>query len=100
MNMIKITDAVRDAITSSEVALSAFNEGYLNLTSYAVSIKKEVEEITKKKVRIGSIVVALSRMKKKLPRQKELSPIVKIDHISVKRGLVEMAFEKTKENLT
>lgn len=100
--MIKISDVVRDILYSSEVALSAFNDGYLNLSAYAGSIRKEVEAGAKKPVRVGSIVVALSRMKKsagKTTKRKPLIPEVNIEDLSVKSGLVEVAFDRTRENL-
>lgn len=101
--MIKISDVVRDILYSSEVALSAFNDGYLNLSGYAASIRKKVEARAKKSVRIGSIVVALSRLKKaesKTTKRNPLLPEVKIEDLSVKSGLVEVAFDRTRENLS
>ena len=97
--MIKISDAVRGILYSSEVALSAFRGGYLNLSAYAKTIQKETEARAKKPVRIGSIVVALSRLGRTLgERNDSLLPRVIADTISVKSGLVELAFAKTREN--
>ncbi len=100
--MIKISDVVRDILTSSEVALSAFSEGFLNLSGYAKVIRRDVEARAKKPVRVGSIVVALSRLKKsegKATKRKPLLPEVAIEDLSVKSGLVEVAFDRTRENL-
>ena len=97
--MIKISDVVREILYSSEVALSAFNDGYLNLSAYAKTIRKEVEERAKKSVRIGSIVVALSRMKKSTGKTRQLLPDVEIEDLSVKSGLAEATFERTAGNL-
>ena len=100
--MIKISDVVQEVLYSSEVALSAFYEGFLNLSAYAKLIRKEVETRTKKPVRIGSIVVALSRLKKstaKTGRRKPLLPETEIEDLSVKSGLVEVVFDRTRENL-
>lgn len=100
--MIKISDAVRDILYSSEVALSAFDDGYLNLSAYAKTIRRETEARTKKSVQTGSIVVALSRLKKsggKTGKKKPLLPEVTIEDLSVKSGLVEVAFDRTTENL-
>ncbi|MDB5204258.1 MAG: hypothetical protein JWP09_286 [Candidatus Taylorbacteria bacterium] len=98
--MIKIPDIVKEILYSSEVALSAFYEGYLNLSSYAVSIKAEVESKTKKKVRLGTIVVALSRLKKGLRIPKKIIPDVKIEDLSIRQGLIEITFNKTPENIS
>ncbi len=62
--MIKISGVVRGILFSSEVALSAFNDGYLNLSAYAKAIRKDVEARAKTPVPVGSIVVLLSRLKK------------------------------------
>lgn len=100
--MIKISDVVRDILYSSEVALSAFNDGYLNLSGYAKQIRKEVEARAKKPVRPGSIVTALSRMKKSAGRavpSTSLLPDVAIEDLSVKSGLAEIAFDRTASNL-
>ncbi len=97
--MLKISDAVKKELLSSEVALGAFNEDLLNLSAYAVSIKRSVEIAVRKPVRLGSIVVALSRLRKTLKYNPLLVPKVKIDDLSVKTDLVELSFEKNKKTL-
>lgn len=99
VNMIKISDIVKKELQSSEVALGAFNEDILNLSAYAVSIKKSVEIQARKSVRLGSIVVALSRLKKTLKHNPLLIPKVKIEDLSVKTGLVEITYNKNKNTL-
>lgn len=99
VNMIKISDIVKKELQSSEVALGAFNEDILNLSAYAVSIKKSVEIQARKSVRLGSIVVALSRLKKTLKYNPLLIPKVKIEDLSVKTGLVEITYNKNKNTL-
>ena len=97
--MMKISDAVREILESSEVALTAFSEGYLNLSAYAKSIRKEVGEKTKKPVTTGSIVVTLSRMRRKTHAKVRLVPKVEIEDIAVKSGLCEITFHKTPEHM-
>ncbi len=96
--MIKISDAVRDIVFESEIALTSLSEGYLNLSAYAKIIKKEIEDKTKKPLKTGSIVVALSRLSRDMKKQKSLLPNIIVENISVKSGLVEMTFDKTEEN--
>ncbi len=93
--MIKITDTVRELLFSSETALTALSQGYLNLSAYAKLIQPRVEALAKKPVRTGSIVVALSRLSKEVKSLKPLLPQVSIENISVKSSLVEIAFDKT-----
>jgi hypothetical protein len=98
--MLKVTDLVRSHLMSSEIALSALSSGYLNFSAYAALIQPEIERTARKPVRPGTIVVALSRIAKSLSAEKRppLLPPTKIENISVKTGLVEIAFDKTKVN--
>lgn len=96
--MIKVTDVVREILLSNEIALSSLSSGYLNLSAYAASIQKEVERRSFKEVKVGTIVVALSRLAKSLESSTELLPQFKVNSIAVKTGLVEFTFEKTKAN--
>lgn len=96
--MIKITDVVREIVYSSEVSLAALAGGYLNLSAYAKTIRRETERIARKPVRVGSIVVALSRLARVLKKEPALVPDVFLENLSAKSGLIELAFDKTKEN--
>lgn len=96
--MIKVTEVVREVLFGSEIALSAMANGYLNLSSYAASIQPEVERHCRKPVRVGTVVVALSRLAKTLDASKDLVPEVEIRHIAAKTGLVELTFDKTRVN--
>ncbi|MBI3630995.1 MAG: hypothetical protein HY221_01525 [Candidatus Sungbacteria bacterium] len=97
--MMKISDTVEEILYSSEIALSALNGGFLNLSAYAKAIRKDVEARTKKPVRTGSIVVALSRMKKTVTKREPLLPEPEIEDLSVKSGLVEATYDRTRDNL-
>lgn len=96
--MMKISDSVRTTVYGSETALAALAHGYLNLSAYAKSIRQDVEAATKKQVKTGTIVAALSRLAITLQEQPPLLPFVRIENLSVKSGLVEITFVKTKEN--
>jgi hypothetical protein len=97
--MIKIAEIVEEILTGSDIAYSALISGYLNLSAYAHSIKGQVEKKALKPVRHGTIVVALSRLKKKLPNQSQVLPRFVAENLAVRTGLAEIAFEKTKTNL-
>jgi hypothetical protein len=96
--MIKIADTVRSIVYSSEVARSALSEGYLNLSAYGKKIQREVSRRARKPVQVGTIVVALSRLSKTIEKAKQIVPPVEITSLSVKTGLAEIAFDKTKIN--
>jgi hypothetical protein len=97
--MIKIANTVEGIVNNDEIARSALGGGYLNLSAFAKSIHDEVEKQTKKSVRIGSIVVALSRMQKRIKQNSSLLPHIIVDDLSVRSGLMEIAFDRTKESI-
>ena len=93
--MINVSLKVGEIIRRDEVALEALRGGILNLSAYADKIHKEVETLTKKPVKRGTIVVALARMKKELVKAPPLSPSIEISNISIKSGLNAYTYEKT-----
>ncbi len=97
--MIKVSDIVLELLMEDNLAREAYLLGILNLSAYAQHIQKEVEERTLKPIRKGTIIVALSRIDKKLLQQDPLQPKVVINNISVKSALCEITFEKTAGNL-
>ena len=97
--MIPIQQVVEKILIEDEEALSAFTQGYMNFSGYAARIKKEVERRTKKEVRFGSIVVALSRMQHTMRKAHPLVSTVVIDNISTHAPLTELAFDKTPDLL-
>ena len=97
--MLKISDAVRDILFSSEIAMSAFEDGVLNLSAYAKTIRKEAERRTKKPVKTGSIVVALSRIRRESGKRQPLVPDAEVEDLSVKSGLAEISFDRTRAHL-
>src|SRR5579885_1122182 len=96
--MIKVTEVVREIIFDSEIALHALAQGYLNLSAYADSIQSEVERRCRKPVRVGTIVVAISRLARVVEKRDALLPPIEINHIAAKTGLVEITFDKTRGN--
>lgn len=97
--MLKIVDAVEQIVRSSEMPYLSLKVGVLNLSAYAKKIQKDVERLTKKPVRLGSIVVALSRLRPIVSAERELIPNVALNDIAVRSGLVEIVFERTAKNL-
>lgn len=93
--MIKVTDAVLELIQADELATETLRMGLLNLSAYADKIRKNVENLTYKDVKKGTIVVALSRIKKDLPKTPLLSPEIQINNLSVKSSLCVYTYEKT-----
>ena len=94
--MIKVTDTVLDLISADELALEAMRAGLLNYSAFADKIHSQVENLTKKPVQKGTIVVAISRIAKNtasvtLP----LKPDVKLTDLSIKSSLSALTFEKS-----
>src|SRR3989344_4096525 len=93
--MINVSLKVGEIIRRDEVALEAMRGGLLNLSAYADKIHKEIEELTKKPVKRGTIVVALARMREELVKLPPLSPDIRMTNLSIKSGFNAFTYEKT-----
>ena len=93
--MIKITDTVLEIIQTDEIASEALRTGLLNLSAYADKIHKNVENATKKPVKRGTIVVALSRITKHLPNAAALIQDVSLTNIGIKSSLTILTYKKS-----
>ena len=93
--MIKIQPVVREIVLGEIEALFALTNGYMNMSSYAYQIRPKVEEQTKKKVTIASLVVTLSRLRKEFKKERPLIHNVAITNITTKLPLSEIVFENT-----
>lgn len=92
--MLKISDAVKEILESSDTELEAMRSGVLNLSAYAAEIQNTVEKKTFKKVQKTTIVVALSRLQPKVGKLAPLKPAVHLNQLSVKSSLADITFEK------
>ena len=93
--MIRVGEKIEEIIKGDHEALFALSRGILNLSSYARNIHNAVEQKTKKEVKLPTIIMALSRLKKKLKGAMPLLKEVEIDGMTVKTPVVEIVFEKT-----
>lgn len=93
--MISVEGKVEEIIKGDHEALVALSRGILNLSSYARKIRLEVEERTKKNVKFPTIVMALSRLKRKLKGAMPLIKDIEIGGMTVKTPIAEAVFEKT-----
>ncbi len=97
--MRTITQAVREIVSSSDVAQEALTSQILNLSAYAKRIQPEVEKLTWKEVKPGTIAVALFRLQEEFTTQPKLRPMVLIENLSIQTDLVDVSFEKTEQLL-
>jgi len=93
--MLKITDAVHNILLEDEEALYSLSKGFLNLSGYASYIQGSVEKATKKKVRVQTIVVCLSRLQKKFGPSHPMIVDVKINSINTKAPVTELVYSKS-----
>ena len=94
--MITVYEIVHQLLKEDDIALEAARRGILNLSSYAKLIKAAVEEKTLKEVRLGTIVVALSRcIPRVIAQVPPLIPSLCVQDISIRAPLFEISFEKT-----
>ncbi len=95
--MLQISDAVREIVAESEEVSYALNNKFLNFSAYAKQILKVIELKSKKQVKLGSIVVALSRIEKE--KKNSIVTEVKIDNITTQSPLVEITYDRSGESI-
>ena len=93
--VLKVSDLALDILKNDEIALEALRAGLLNLSAYAAKIQPQIEKITYKNVRKGTIVVALSRIARAELTTPSLKPDVRLLNLSIKSALCSVTFERT-----
>lgn len=93
--MITVAAAVGKIVASSDFAIEGLQNGSLNLTAYAALINREVETLTKKPVKKGSVVVALARLAKKYRSNPSRDADFKLYNLVSRSNLTELAYPKT-----
>lgn len=93
--MNKVSDITYSILLSDHAHLETLKNNTLNLRAYASKIQSQVESQCKKQVKLGSIVIALSRLKSKIEDIPSLRPEVTIEGLSVKSDLAAVTYEKT-----
>ena len=99
--MKTISSAVSEYIKSKPFLSSALSDGIINLTSLSRIIKPDIEEILRKNINHGAIVMALNRLSVNLEfqhTQKIARVIKKIGDITVRSNLTDYNF-KVSESL-
>ncbi|HEV2403758.1 MAG TPA: hypothetical protein VGS08_06190 [Candidatus Saccharimonadales bacterium] len=94
--MINISQVVEDILQHDDTALPAAQKGWLNLSSYARSIRLRVQQTLMKDVGEASIVTALSRSVSKLPHVSELRANI-IQSLGVHSNLVAITYERSEQ---
>ena len=93
--MKTISQAVSEYIKSKPFLSSALSDGIINFTSLSRKIKPEIEEMLRKNVNNGAIVMALNRLSLNLEfqhTQKIKRVIKKIEEVSVRSNLVAVSY--------
>lgn len=93
--MITITDTTRSVLLNDDIALQAAHSGLLNFSAYAEKILPIIEERTFKKIKKGTVVVALTRISNELAVIANLRPELTLDDLSIKSTLCDITFNKT-----
>jgi hypothetical protein len=95
-NMIKIAQTVEDILRHDDVATTAAQRGWLNLSSYARTIRPQVQTILMKDVQEGTIVTALSRIVAGLPQRVETFSDA-IQSLAVHSNLEGITYERSEQ---
>lgn len=97
--MLKISDAVATTLLQDMEALHVFKADCLNLSAYAKKIQPTIMQMVKKDVQVGSIVIALTRLRTLVQQQPNLHPLPTAMNMSVRSGLMELVYERTDHNV-
>lgn len=92
--MITVPQFVEELIKNSPILSENFDEGLINYSSLARKIQPEIETKLYKKVTVGSIVMALKRLKRQTSSSnKQLTEALsKITDLSLRSNLVALTF--------
>ena len=96
--MKTISSVVESYIRRKPFLQTALSEGIINLTSLSRYIKPEVEEVLRKEVRDGAIVMALKRLSENLEflaTHKIVKVVKDIGEITVRSSLTNYTFQLT-----
>lgn len=88
--MISTTDAIRQLLLQNPLMENLLAKNLLNLTQLAKEWQPKIEEITYKKVTLGSVVTSLSRLGVEVETRFEST--FKINDISLKFPISEISF--------
>lgn len=94
-NMITVMRAVEELISHSDFAIEGLQTGCLNMSVYADSILPEVEQLTKKPVQKGSVVVAISRLAHSYKNTSDSLEKFQLHNLISRTGLTEITYTKT-----
>lgn len=92
--MIKISEAIKEIVEKNPNVKFSLFHGFINLTQFAAFIKPTVEARVKKEVQVSALVMALSRLQKKLEVVGEWQNNFKVKSLNIASGLAVVAFEK------
>lgn len=91
--MITVPQVVKSIIKTSPVLSQSFEEGLINYSSLARKLQPEIENKLLKKVTLGSIVMALKRLRIKNPNANQLKDsLAKITDLSMRSNIVALTF--------
>lgn len=94
--MVNISQVVEDILRHDDVAVAAAQKGWLNLSSYARTIKPQVQATLVKDVQEASIVTSLSRVVASLSRPSE-GRADTIQSLAVHSNLEGITYERSEQ---
>jgi hypothetical protein len=96
--MKKISDAVRDIVSTKPFIESALDAGIVNYSALSHYIKKDVEDLVYKEVQTGAIQMSLRRMQlitDKIESHKLKTLLKNIGDITVRTNLIDFTYKNT-----
>lgn len=92
--MKTIAEHVREHITSDLVAYEALQRGILNLTAYGRGVKKAIEAERLEKTDLGTLTVALSRLRGEIQAKPPLTPKLALKDLTLQAPLCDITYAK------
>jgi aspartokinase len=98
--MISVASAVEQIVSHSDFALEGLQTGCLNMSAYADSIQQEVEQVTRKSVERGSVIIAVSRLARTYQRSAPKADLFQLFNLVSRTNLTELTYPKTRQTQT
>ncbi len=91
--MITVPDVVFKIVKETPYIEEALGRNLINLSSLARMIRERVEKETKKSVKLGAIIVALTRLQQSIDKTTTSQPVLKgLGDLTVRSNLIEWTF--------
>ena len=98
--MITVTSVLEELISEHTAVPFSTPLHLINISALARELQPQAEARLQKPIKLSTIVVCLSRVLTRLPKNAHMPPQVRLDTFSVQTGLIVLTYAKTPEAIT